>query len=77
METPHALLRAADERPPYVMTGHSYGGEIVRLYATRSPSEPTGLVLIGLSHEDQLRRFAKIPFNDSAPQPRRWRVLPR
>jgi pimeloyl-ACP methyl ester carboxylesterase len=63
----HALLQAAGERPPYVMAGHSYGGAIVRLFASRHPAEVTGLVLIDSTHEDQLRRFAEVP---GAPSPR-------
>lgn len=63
----HELLQAADEGPPYVMAGHSYGGAIVRLFATRWPAEVTGLVLIDSSHEDQQRRFAEVP---GAPSPR-------
>jgi pimeloyl-ACP methyl ester carboxylesterase len=30
----HALLMAADKAGPYVLVGHSYGGVIVRLYAS-------------------------------------------
>ena len=30
----HALLTAAGEAKPYVLVGHSYGGLIVRLYAS-------------------------------------------
>ena len=58
VETLHALLRVADEQPPYVMAGHSWGGPLVRLYATRYPSEVAGLVLIDSSHEEQVKRFA-------------------
>jgi pimeloyl-ACP methyl ester carboxylesterase len=58
--TLHALLDAAGERPPYVMAGHSWGGEIVRLYATHYPSEIVGLVLIDSSHEEQVQRFAAV-----------------
>jgi pimeloyl-ACP methyl ester carboxylesterase len=58
--TLHALLNAVDERPPYVMAGHSWGGEIVRLYAMNYPAEVVGLILIDSSHEDQLRRFAEV-----------------
>jgi pimeloyl-ACP methyl ester carboxylesterase len=58
--TLHALLDAAGERPPYVMAGHSWGGEIVRLYATHYPSEIVALVLIDSSHEEQVKRFAAI-----------------
>lgn len=65
--TLHALLRAADERPPYLMAGHSYGGMLVRLYATRYSAEVAGLVLVDSSHEEQTKRFAALP--TSAPPP--------
>ena len=65
--TLHALLGAAGERPPYVMAGHSWGGEIVRLYAMRFSSEVAGLVLIDSSHEDQVRRFAAVPGGPAPP----------
>jgi pimeloyl-ACP methyl ester carboxylesterase len=58
--TLHALLSDVRELPPYVMVGHSWGGEIVRLYAMRHPAEVVGLVLIDSSHEDQVRRFAAV-----------------
>ncbi|MGH9141119.1 MAG: alpha/beta fold hydrolase, partial [Vicinamibacterales bacterium] len=58
--TLHALLNAAGEHPPYVMAGHSWGGEIVRLYAMQYPSEIVGLVLIDSSHEEQVKRFAAV-----------------
>jgi pimeloyl-ACP methyl ester carboxylesterase len=65
----HALLQAAGERPPYVLAGHSYGGALVRFYATRYRSEVKGLVLIDSSHEDQPRRFADL--GPPAPSPPR------
>ena len=58
--TLHALLGKAGERAPYVMVGHSWGGEIVRLYAMQYPAEIVGLVLIDSSHEEQVKRFAAI-----------------
>jgi pimeloyl-ACP methyl ester carboxylesterase len=58
--TLHELLVSAGERPPYVMAGHSWGGEIVRLYATRYATEVVGLILIDSSHEDQVKRFAAV-----------------
>jgi pimeloyl-ACP methyl ester carboxylesterase len=42
------------------MVAHSYGGMIVRLYATTYPAEVAGIVLIDSSHEDQLARFEAI-----------------
>ena len=42
----HALLSAAGEVGPYVLVGHSYGGLIVRLYASTYPKDVSGLVLV-------------------------------
>jgi len=74
----HALLEAAHEPPPYVMAGHSYGGMIVRLYASTYPAEVAGLVLVDSSHEDQIARFALLPPPAAAvagpPQPPRERI---
>ena len=41
----HALLAAAIPGP-YVLVGHSYGGLVVRLYASTYPAEVAGLVLV-------------------------------
>jgi pimeloyl-ACP methyl ester carboxylesterase len=42
----HALLSAAREAGPYVLVGHSYGGLVVRLYASTYPKDVSGLVLV-------------------------------
>jgi pimeloyl-ACP methyl ester carboxylesterase len=42
----HELLCAAAVPPPYVLVGHSYGGLVMRLYASRHPNDVAGLVLI-------------------------------
>jgi pimeloyl-ACP methyl ester carboxylesterase len=42
----HALLSAAGEAGPYVLVGHSYGGLVVRLYASTYPEDVSGLVLV-------------------------------
>ena len=42
----HALLRAAGEARPCVLVGHSYGGLVVRLYASTYPEDVSGLVLV-------------------------------
>jgi pimeloyl-ACP methyl ester carboxylesterase len=48
----NALLRAAEEPGPYVMVGHSYGGPIIRLYASAHPADVAGLVLVDALSED-------------------------
>ncbi|HEY6392828.1 MAG TPA: alpha/beta hydrolase [Bryobacteraceae bacterium] len=42
----HELLNAAGVSGPYVLAGHSYGGMLVRAYATMYPDEVAGLVLV-------------------------------
>ncbi|RVX39059.1 pimeloyl-ACP methyl ester carboxylesterase [Nonomuraea polychroma] len=46
-----ALLTTAGERGPYVLAGHSYGGNIVRIFADRWPDLTAGLVLIDVTDE--------------------------
>jgi pimeloyl-ACP methyl ester carboxylesterase len=54
----HALLRAAEVPPPYVLAGHSIGGIVARRFHVQHPDEVAGIVLIDSSHEGQARRFA-------------------
>src|SRR5215475_1711794 len=42
----HTLLEKAGVKPPFVLVGHSYGGWVVRLYASTYPTEVTGIVLV-------------------------------
>jgi pimeloyl-ACP methyl ester carboxylesterase len=42
----HTLLEKARIGPPYVMVGHSYGGWLVRLYASKRGSDVAGMVLL-------------------------------
>ncbi len=48
----HVLLAAANVPGPYVMVGHSFGGLVVRLYASTYPDDVVGLVLVDAAHED-------------------------
>jgi pimeloyl-ACP methyl ester carboxylesterase len=50
----HALLQEIRVSGPYVLVGHSYGGRIVRLFASTYPGEVAGLVLEEATHEDAM-----------------------
>ena len=50
------LLRTARVDPPYVPAGHSFGGLVVQLYASRFPDEVAGMVLVDSAHPDLARR---------------------
>jgi len=49
----HELLQRAPVRGPYVLVGHSMGGEYVRIYAARFPADVVGMVLVDSTHPDQ------------------------
>ena len=46
----HRLLSLADVRPPLILVGHSYGGLVMQLYATRYPADVAGMVLVDSAH---------------------------
>ena len=56
VEELHALLRAASEAPPFVIVGHSLGGALARVFASRFRDEVVGLVLVDSSHPEQETR---------------------
>ncbi|RJE88471.1 alpha/beta hydrolase [Paenibacillus sp. 1011MAR3C5] len=45
------LLEALELKPPYLLVGHSFGGMIVRLFASRYPDDVLGIVLVDAAHE--------------------------
>jgi pimeloyl-ACP methyl ester carboxylesterase len=49
----HALLEAANEKGPYILVGHSFGGYNVRVYNGQYQNDVAGMVLVDASHEDQ------------------------
>lgn len=51
--TPHTLLQNADEHPPFILVGHSFGGYNVRVFNGRYPNEVASLVLADSPQEDQ------------------------
>jgi len=48
----NAMLVASGEPGPYVLVGHSYGRDIVQLYAAAHPAQVAGLVLDDALSED-------------------------
>jgi pimeloyl-ACP methyl ester carboxylesterase len=50
----HDALNKLGERGPFILVGHSFGGGVVRNYATTYPSEVAGMVLADIVQEDQL-----------------------
>jgi pimeloyl-ACP methyl ester carboxylesterase len=49
----HELLQRAPVASPYVLVGHSIGGEYVRIFTAKFPSEVAGMVLVDSTHRDQ------------------------
>ena len=49
----HVLLTRASIPAPYVLVGQSIGGEYVRVYTAKYPTEVVGLVLVDSSYPDQ------------------------
>jgi pimeloyl-ACP methyl ester carboxylesterase len=49
----HEALKNAGEHGPYVLLGHSYGGNVARSYAELYPQEVSGLLLVEAVPEHQ------------------------
>ncbi len=56
----HVLLERLNVPAPYILVGHSYGGDVVRLYASAYPDRMGGLILEDTQHEDVLKEQRKI-----------------
>ena len=51
----HTLLAKAGLHPPFILVGHSYGGWLVRLYASIYPAEVAGMVLVETGSDNPVR----------------------
>jgi len=56
----HKLLGAAEIPGPYVLVGHSFGGLLMRLFASRHRDRVAALVLVDPMHEDQFDVFGEM-----------------
>jgi pimeloyl-ACP methyl ester carboxylesterase len=45
---------------PYILVGHSYGGSVVRLFASMYPDDTGGMILEDTQHEDVLNELRRI-----------------
>ncbi len=55
-----ALLAATHISPPYILVGHSFGGLVVRLFASQHVDDVVGMVLVDTAHEDRTAGFEKV-----------------
>ena len=51
----HTLLEHGGVKPPLLLVGHSYGGWLVRLYASIYPADVAGMVLVEAGADDPVR----------------------
>lgn len=49
----HTLLSVAGEHGPFVLVGHSYGGYVIRLFASLFPADTAALVFVDSANENQ------------------------
>jgi pimeloyl-ACP methyl ester carboxylesterase len=60
----HARLGNARIGGPYILVGHSLGGELVHIFADQYPEEVAGIVLVDAAHPDMgPRLLAGLPQN--------------
>jgi len=65
VSTLHTLLAKLSLHPPYVLVGHSYGGLLMRLYASTYRTEVAGIVLVDGTHEQAWKRLIALDSNYS------------
>ena len=56
----HGLLKASDEKRPFILVGHSVAGIYARSFVTKFPREVAGLVFVDSAHEGQALRFHEL-----------------
>jgi pimeloyl-ACP methyl ester carboxylesterase len=56
-QTLHQLLDTAGVPGPYILVGHSAGGEYIRAFERQYPSDVLGMVFVDSSHETDTLRY--------------------
>lgn len=54
------LIDTLSLKPPFILVGHSYGGTLVRQFASQYPNEINGLLLIDATPESYIQRFLPV-----------------
>jgi pimeloyl-ACP methyl ester carboxylesterase len=55
-----SLLKAAGEKKPFILVGHSISGIYIRRFVTKYPGQASGLVFVDSSHEEQSLRLSEL-----------------
>lgn len=53
----HSLLEKTNEKPPYIMVGHSLGGPFVRVFSQMYLDEVDAMFFVDATHHQQVERF--------------------
>jgi pimeloyl-ACP methyl ester carboxylesterase len=57
----HILLEKAGESPPYILSGHSFGGLYISVFAELYPDEVVAMVYLDPTHPEQVERLNAAP----------------
>ncbi len=68
------LLIQAGLKGPFILTGHSFGGYNMQLFASRYPNDSAGVILVDSSHEDQYARFLAPPIKVKTAPPNKRKL---
>jgi pimeloyl-ACP methyl ester carboxylesterase len=66
----HEALAKAGIKSPYVLVGHSFGGNFAQVYAGLYPSEIKGLIILDAPHQERLK--AALPVIDLIKQDQQY-----
>ncbi|MEM6298598.1 MAG: alpha/beta hydrolase, partial [Bacteroidota bacterium] len=61
----HQLLENAGEKPPYILMGHSLGGNYVRVFTELYPDEVHALFLLDAAHPNRVQKIPSTPSRSS------------
>ncbi|KAJ3087040.1 hypothetical protein HK100_008496 [Physocladia obscura] len=59
-EALYETLKAAEEIGPFILVGHSFGGNIIRIFAHAHSEQVAGIVFLDSDHEDRFERSAAL-----------------